>query len=424
MSRRGRQTKKPLPPKPTAPARLATRALAVIDEAPIRREAMATYERLESEIAGARAILEAFETGDLPAHQRWEARAFGPLLTEMRELTMEVQRKDMILQAIDDEMFFTGCSDLTAYRRVMKALEGPPPERDPRAGAGGDPDDDFGDDSADEPSFGPEGAMGDKMFGDSDLPPGFTAADFDRMSPAEKREFRKFYEATAELYEIVAGRIAPLLDDVLKAQRAGKRGADKQPPPNGKSAPEPEPEASPAKRAADRLKELYRKLVLQLHPDHHGEQTPRDRELWHQLQTAYKNKDLELMEALAGRIELTLNRLAGSLPVQILLRLTRELRESLRGLRAQINSAKQNPAWEFRKKSAKLPALESKRRKNLEHQLRKLRLDLDGLKSYLDALALRATRSKSKSKAKKQPAPAPEPKPRRARAGQSTFDFF
>lgn len=413
--RGGKRTK---PEGKREPRASHVRALAVIDEVPIRREAMETYQRLETQIAQARAVLEAFETGDLPAYQRWEARAFGSLLTQIRELTLELQQKDLILHAIDEEMYWSGCTDVTAYRRVTKALEEPPPEPQPRSHAnepngGFDPED---------PDFD-MGAGGDKLFGDSDLPPGFDAAAFDRLTAAQKREFRMFYEDAAMLFELETGRMAPRLDDVLKEDRARKRGAASSAQ-KGKRAAAPEPEVeevSPVKRAADRLKELYRKLVLQLHPDHHGEQTARDRELWHQLQTAYKNKDLELMEALAGRIELTLNRVTGSLPVQVLLRLTRELRDSLRGLRAQIASAKLNPAWEFRKKAAKLPQIEAKRRKNLEYQIRKLKMDVEGMRSYLDALAERASRTtrakpSSKTGSKKKSS-------RRTAAEQASFDF-
>jgi hypothetical protein len=240
------------------------------------------------------------------------------------------------------------------------------------------------------------------------------AAAFDRMSAREKAEFRAFYAEAAFLYEIATGRPAPDLDSILREQRARARQESRAGGPSA-SEPEPEPEASPAKRAADRLKELYRKLVLQLHPDHHGAQSPRDRELWHQLQEAYRTRDLELMEALAGRIELSLNRAANSLPVQVLLRLTLELRQALRGLRVQLGHARKSPAWEFRKKSAALPKLEARRRKNLEHQLHRLKMDVEGVRAYIDGLAARAARSKSKKK--------PKAPPRQA-AQQSAFDFL
>jgi hypothetical protein len=104
------------------------------------------------------------------------------------------------------------------------------------------------------------------------------------------------------------------------------------------------------------------------------------------------------MEALAARIELSVNRAAGSLPVQVLLRVTRELREALRGLRGQVGAARQNPAWEFRHKSAQLPKIESRRRKNLEHQAKKLRMDVEQVRSYLEDLEVRASRVKPRKK--------------------------
>lgn len=393
-----------------APQRPRSAALVIVDEGPIRAEALESYHRLEKQLVESRTELEAFEAGDLPAYQRWEAKVFGTLLTELRNTTQELDKQNLVLRAIDEEVFWTGCTDLTAYRRVMKALTDPEPEPAPNDDPTDfDPAEDFG---PDEPGFAPEG---DKMFGETDLPPGFTAADFDRMPPREKRNFRDFYEQTAELFEIMTGRVAPNLDEVLREDRARRRGGNGAQAGPAPREHQPPPVAPEVQRTEDRVKELYRALVRQLHPDCRPHQTARDRELWHQLQTAYRKRDLELMEAIAGRVELGLNGSATSLPVQILLRLTRDLYEALRGLRKQLTAAKQNPAWCFAKRAAELPQLEAKRRKSLERELRKATMELADIRAILDDLAARAARGKPR-RAKKKSA-------RRADLQQDLFGF-
>jgi hypothetical protein len=396
MRKRRLGTKKK--PTPAAPvSRSQQRALVVIDEGPIREAALSTYQKLETQMGQARLELEAFETGDQPAYQRWEARVFGTLLTDLRNASAELDQKNFMLRAIDEEILWTGCTEVTAYRRIMEALDDPEPlDEEPDF----EPADDFGPEEF-------EGVpKGGKLFGESDLPPGYTAADVDRMPPKEKREFRAFYEQMADLFEMLTGRRAPNLDEVLRHQRAGHRseaGAGASAPGGRHHRPEPARAVPPeVQRTADRLKELYRALVRQLHPDCHPHQTGRDRELWHQLQTAYRQHDLELMEAIAGRVELGLNGTATSLPVQILLRLTRDLVEALRGLRKQLAAAKQNPAWKFGKRAAELPQLEAKRRKSLERELRKVTLELAEARRILEDLAARAARGKQR-RAKRKP---------------------
>ena len=101
------------------------RWLLIIDNGPIREATLAQYHLLEKKVMGLRAQLDAFESGDLPAYQRWEARTFGPLLTELRSMLQAIDEKQRLLAEIEDEMTWTGCSAAAAYRRVTEAANAP-----------------------------------------------------------------------------------------------------------------------------------------------------------------------------------------------------------------------------------------------------------------------------------------------------------
>ncbi len=388
------------PSPPTSRGTSRSRTLVLVDEVPLRADGLQKYHALEDKIAKTRTLLDTFETIDRPAYQRWEAQAFGALLTEFRDLSMELQKTEYTFAAIEDEMYWSGCTEVTAYRRVMKMMSEPPPETG--AAEAGPFDDGY--DFDEEPPPGPEG---DKMFGASDLPPEFDIKAFDAAPANVRRDFREFYADTAELYEIMTGRRPPKLDDLLREARARARGETPQ--------ERPAPEAEPAKkRGVDRLKELYRQLVMQLHPDHHGTHTPRERELWHQLQAAYRAGDLEMMEALAGRVELTAGRANKSVPLQVLRRLIRELQISLGGLQKQVSVARKDPAWNFSEKTAELARMEATRRKALQRDLQRVRTALERNRAELEFLAQQAARS-GRRRTKKRARPAA--------AQQSVFDF-
>ena len=52
------------------------------------------------------------------------------------------------------------------------------------------------------------------------------------------------------------------------------------------------------------LKKLYRELCLQYHPDRMGAHDAKTQRLWHEIQDAYVNRDLEGLRAIRSGIEL------------------------------------------------------------------------------------------------------------------------
>lgn len=366
----------------------------LVDEAPIRECAVQAYHALEEQVAAIRRSLDAYEEGDLPAYHRWEAATLGPLLTELREVTEELEQKRHLLIMVEDEVFWTGCTRTKAYQRVLKEL------KNPKANAREqEPYEDDSDEAAAMEGMG--------IFGESDLPPGMTAKDYDRMSAREKRDFREYYDGMADIFEIFTGEVAPDLDEVLRRSRRGGGKGEPESKTRGESRQVPPPSAAQPPRQETRLKDLYRELVRKLHPDKGGEQTPRERELWHHLQEAYRQNDLAAMEAIAGRLEVSLNGGGRYLPVQILLRMAQDLREVLAGMQAQVRKAKAQPGWNFRSRGAKLEKIAATRQRKLRQEIAEARAELTVCRREVEILAQKAEATEAKQKAreaKKRPA--------------------
>ncbi len=318
--------------------------------------------------------MEVFETRDVPAFAEWEARTFGVLMTEIRELESGVAEKGWVLEEIEDEMRWTECSEVTAYRRVMAGRE-----REARGEGDESAEDGSREDGRDE---GPRG-----MFGDGDLPPDFDVAEFDSMSARKQREFREQYDFMGSMYETMTGRRAPNLDEALDRERARLGGARRA-----------GDEVSAEVPVDRRLKTLYRKLVRRLHPDGKAELSARERELWHEVQAAYQSGDLERLEAAAGRVEMGDGGDAAGLPVGTLRRMTAELGRALVEMKKATNRAKRQAAWGFRRLTKKRAKIEEKRRRELERTLVVAREEFRQVSAVLDGIARRAERGKSPSR--------------------------
>ncbi len=422
MPKPARSKKKPFQKPSSTPLRKASacRWLVLVDERPIRQAALAEYHTVEKQITKAREQLEAFELGDRPAYQRWEAKALGPLMTELRDCLQQLDQKALLAEEIEEEMFWSDCTEVTAYKRVMKARE------EPEEFADEDEDDAF-------PGGGANGAgpkRGDRLFGDSDLPPGVDAQVYEHMTKKEKAAFHEFYEMVAAMYVVATGRRAPTLEEALYGKRReddaatgnSAFGSNNPPPWSGQNGarngrrprPGDMPEGPAKTQETNRLKDLYRKLVRLLHPDRNHEQTPREKELWHQVQEAYRAHDLGKMEAVAGRLEIGLPGAAAKLPIQILLRMTRDLMDALRGLRRQLNEARSHPAWKFSAQTTNLPKFEAQRKRQLVSDLQLAKARLARITARLDEIAAKAERKRTRPSKKAT---------RKADRDQETFPF-
>lgn len=363
-------------------------ALLVIDEAPIRKAALKAYQRAERQVARAGAKIEVYESSDLPAFCRWEAQLFGPLMSEIRDLSLVLQERAHLLAIIDEEVMFTRCSRLAAYQRVMEARTNPSPPLADRS-------------DSNPKSNQPPDDETPKVFGHRHLPPDFDIDVYDKLSRREQKEIYEYYEDAALMFEMTHGIPAPRFEDLIEEERERRRTTSgNSPPPIEEEIPRIHFDAAPpvAGREWARIKELYRTLVRRLHPDMGGAQSTRERELWQQVQDAYHARDLDWLESIHGRTE-ALHQGGASLSIQMLRRLTEDLLRAMTGLRAQVTKLRRHPGWRFHEKTNALARFEERRRRRLERDLAAKRKKLERIERILGNLATRASRSSKSKKA-------------------------
>jgi hypothetical protein len=401
--------KKKLPKNPTAanPANHRSRALMIVDNAAIRKRAVKHCERAEKKVAEAKSQLEVFEARDLPRFASWEARTFGPFMSELRDLEALIGPKLQLLDEIQDEIFLSSCSEVEAYRRVMHARENPSVQRDEPPGGNGM------DDFAGEEPFGFEdGPGGFDPFSEPGseptpldvlrdfFPPGFRAEEWDQMSHGDRKEVRWFYERMRAEFEALFDIPIPPFDVALQILLHHSHSRPSGGRKRARSGEELRPDAPPSQRDASpndpaaRLKALYRQLVRELHPDHNPEQTPEAASLWHQVQTAYAAKDIETLEAIVGRTHLAHPEKKASLTVSVLLRIVEQLESALHGLNKRIRQVRKHPAWQFDEGSKRIQQFVKQRERELRCAIDAARVQLQALTTLLDRLAARAARNK------------------------------
>ena len=95
-----------------------------------------------------------------------------------------------------------------------------------------------------------------------------------------------------------------------------------------------------------RLKHLYRKLARRLHPDNGCDLSPRETDLWHRTQAAYEAGQVEILETILNLLEVSENG-TRSASVSTLLRLTADIKKSLRTLKRELTALRRDVAWNF-----------------------------------------------------------------------------
>ena len=153
----------------------------------------------------------------------------------------------------------------------------------------------------------------------------------------------------------------------------------------GRKSKNPETdEVDPKTSVEDRIKNIYRILVRKLHPDYQAEITPYMQSLWHEVQEAYKAKDLERLETMLAISNIQTGDFSEEISVSQILNVQSEYKSQLKSLRAQIRKARKRVEWGFSKLTDTKP-LSQKIRSDLKMELKSHQFHIQQFEKQLQA---------------------------------------
>jgi hypothetical protein len=282
--------------------------LLLIDQEPLRRAATDACRRTMKDLEKARKEWTRFTDEDQPAYARWLSATFGTLLTESRVLRETLRHKLGLIEEIEAEHYSRGGSRKRAFDNVMRRRESPLPSAA----------------SEEEPEPETQREMPEP----------------DLDEDAKKALFDEFVRATfginprslsKEEYETLRAEF-----DAAMFGREDEEEPDMSPPPSRAHTP-----------MSARIKEKYRWLVRHLHPDTRKEKRPDLVAIWHEVQKAYAESDLDRLETLVALVELR----EGLLGAQTSLFQARaaldEMKNALRALTRSLKEARAGFIWKF-----------------------------------------------------------------------------
>ena len=298
----------------------AGRSLLVVDNRPLQQAAWKKLGAARRRLAKATADLHRHENVDEPGFRAWTASVLPSLLTELRELAAQFSEKEHQVVSVEDEAAYSG----RRPERIWQARKNPP--------------------RADAPS--PRSVPG--RWEENDEAAGPSApGPFDRAA----------YDEFMEQFFAEHG-ISPEDTEADKMRRdiGGFLGFGPTTPASYE----------------DPAREIYRRLVQQLHPDRGGEWTPDRAGLWHEVQQAWAAHDLDWLSRLEVEWEAAAERLGPTSPLGRLQQALREIDGARRDADRRLRVYRQSPAWRF----SLLPAPGETLRRRVEEELRHEIFDL------------------------------------------------
>lgn len=306
----------------------------LVNNRPIQLAAWKKLLAARKRLTKATADLHRHENVDEPAFLSWSARAHPELLTELRELAAQYAEKERLVSSVEREACATG----RRPERVWRARQNPSP-------AGSTPT--------------PERAAADDPWGDPLGPDAEPTADApEQFGSAE-------YEKLMEEFFAENG-ISP--DDPAAAGfRESIGGFLGFAPPKAKSV------------AGDPARDIYRRLVQNLHPDRGGEWTPARARLWHEVQQAWDARDLDWLSRLEVEWEAATELLGPASPVGRLLQALGEIDGARRDTDRRIRNYKHTPAWRFTLLPAPGAAQLRRLEQEMQHEIERLHYGIEDL---------------------------------------------
>ncbi len=287
--------------------------LLLVDQEPLRQAATDACRRTMRDLEKARAEWVRFTEEDQPAYARWIAATFGALLTESRGLKETVRQKLGLIQELETEHYSRGGSRQRAFDTVMQRRESPVPT----------------DDFDDEPEPQPAREKPEPNLDEA----------------AKRALFDEFVRAT---FGINPRALSGEEYETLRAEFDAAMFGDEEEP-QQRAESHIQPEASPL---GARIKEKYRWLVRHLHPDTRKEKRPDLVAIWHEVQKAYAEGDLDRLETLVALVELREGLLGRQTSLFQARAALDEMKNALRALTRSLREARTGFVWRFSRAGA------------------------------------------------------------------------
>ena len=292
-----KQKKKSTNRKETAIPPPACKALILLNATPIRKKAVTAWKRSRSAYTKAEKELEIYHQLDQPAYTRWVHTKHGQLISENNEIHSKIEFNRTLLQQTSFLSNMTGRNVFECFDEVLDQMEHPEKYQSEN--------DEFS-------------SFFDDMFSDED----------------DDCDDDDFFSAFVRDYEQMINELDGLFFGVNPNNSTSERPASR-------------PTAEQQRRT--QLKQCYRELALRFHPDTSGSTSPHDRELWHRIQRAYSDEDLDELERLRTHCDMMDGTQVQTIPVSHIMALTHRTRNSLKILRSTIRKARKHSDWGFLK---------------------------------------------------------------------------
>jgi hypothetical protein len=270
----------------------------------------------------ARAAWNRYEREDKPSFARWRAREFGPLLSEAREIEVQIREHETLIHEVEMEMRRGFIDPHGAYQRVMQRRGNPAPmaeEAAPRTAGRGV--------SRALSEFEKEALFQEWVQRSLGTNP-------DKMDDDA-------YSATFEAFKSHMFRARPEEPMRNQAHHVGRASASHEPE-----------EEEPAAPTDVRVKELYRLLVRRLHPDRRADGNVAASSLWHEVQEAYAANDIAHLELLLALSGIETDRFDEETTVAQLHAVVADLERALFALDDSLRGARSEDAWDFARSGA------------------------------------------------------------------------
>ncbi|MFA7231413.1 MAG: J domain-containing protein [Victivallaceae bacterium] len=341
----------------------------------MKRELLQAWKQAERGFKKQQKEWDAYCNEDRPAYEKWLHATFGNKMTELRELHDQLRRKSWFIEQVEHLSYMSGKSSRKLYQELHKKTEKGISLEEALNEYIAEYNTTYEDEEEEEIFFD------DECDSTNDV--------FDNIKNIFSQLFgENIDDSTGDAEEDFNG----IFDDLNEIAGGGKKV---------------DPETLNFKT---RIKDIYRKLCFKLHPDTGCDFNAENSRLWHQIQEAYQNNDLDRLQAIQASLDMKQNPMAPHISCTQILAVINDFKNGVRSVRSLVRKAKQESSWRFLSWSDKQRKVAVRQ---LEQQFTcdqlRLKYELDNLERIEQQWG-KTVVAKNKPKPKPKPQAAPKPK--------------